>query len=263
MTQKWFGWAGTILKVDLSRGKIVKQPLSKELAYNFLGGRGFNAKTLWDLIKPGIDPLSPENVLCLGVGPLNGTLMPLSGRMNATCKAPLTGILGDGNAGGHWPATIKHAGYDQIVFTGKSKEPVYLWIEDEDVELRDAKEIWGKTTFETYRIMKKEHGEDVDVCGIGPAGENLVKFANIMNDRYRQAGRTGIGAVMGSKKLKAITIRGTKKIEVYNLDKLKEICRDLYKQCQGRNTESYRMWGTSGMVSSMNEIAALPTRNWQ
>lgn len=151
MAKEWFGWAGTILRIDLTKEKIIKQPLNKELAYNFLGGRGFNAKTLWDEIKPGIDPLGPENVLCIGLGPLNATLMPMSSRMNVSCKSPLTGILGDGNAGGFFSVELKFAGYDQIVFIGRAKKPVYLWIEDEDVEIRDAGEIWGKVSMKLIR----------------------------------------------------------------------------------------------------------------
>jgi len=213
MSDKWYGWAGTILRIDLTREKIVKQPLSKDMACNFLGGRGFNAKVLWDEIEPGTDPLSPNNVLCIGVGPLNGTLMPMSGRFNVSCKSPLTGILGDGNIGGHWASELKFAGYDQIVITGKAKKPVYIWINDDDVEIRSADHLWGKTTWETEKIITKEHGRDVQVCGIGQAGENLVRCSTTIANLFR-SGSPGSGAVWGSKNLKAIAVKGTKGVKI-------------------------------------------------
>ncbi|MHA2408137.1 MAG: aldehyde ferredoxin oxidoreductase family protein [Candidatus Ranarchaeia archaeon] len=222
MVNEWYGWAGTILRVGLTKEKIDKKPLTKELAYNFLGGRGFNAKVLWDEIKPGIDPLGPENVLCIGVGPLNGTAMPMSGRFNITCKSPLTGILGDGNAGGYWAPELKFAGYDQIVITGRSEKPVYLWINDDCVEIKDASHLWGKTTWESEKIIQEEHGKDVQVCGIGQAGENLVRASTTIANLFR-SGSPGSGAVWGSKRLKAIVVKGTKGVKIADPEKFLEL----------------------------------------
>ena len=213
MSVEWYGWAGAILRIDLTREKIVKQPLSREMAYNFLGGRGFNAKVLWDEIKPGIDPLSPDNVLCIGVGPLNGTLMPMSGRFNVSCKSPLTGILCDGNLGGHWAPELKFAGYDQIVITGKAKKPVYIWINDDNVEIRDADHLWRTTTWKTEKTINEELGSDVHVCCIGQAGENLVRASTTIANLFR-SGSPGSGAVWGSKNLKAIAVKGTKGVKI-------------------------------------------------
>lgn len=210
---EWFGWAGTILRIDLTKEEIIKQPLTKEMAYNFLGGRGFNSKVLWDEIEPRIDPLGPKNVLCLGVGPLNGTLMSLSGRSTSSCLSAMTGIFGDGNMGGVWGAELKIAGYDQIVVTGKSKKPVYVWIDDDNVEIKDASHLWGTTTWEADRIIRHEHGRDVSVCGIGQGGENLVRTASTICDLSRSS-NPGSGAVWGSKNLKAVTVRGTKGVKI-------------------------------------------------
>jgi len=244
MVEEWYGWAGTILRVDLTRRKIVKQPLSKDLAYNFLGGRGFNAKILWDEVKPGIDPLSPENVLCIGVGPLNGTLMPMSSRLSVTCKSPLTGIFGDGNAGGTFAAYLKLAGYDGIVFTGRASEPVYLWVEDEDVELRDAKEVWGQTVYEVNKSLMKEHGEDIDVLSIGQAGENLVRTASTISGLSSSAS-PGSGAVWGSKNVKAAAVRGTKGVKIARFDEFFEMCKEDHEYLL-RHEYAQSRYGTIG-----------------
>jgi aldehyde:ferredoxin oxidoreductase len=194
---KWFGWAGKILRIDLSSGKIVKKTLTEELAYDFLGGRGFNIKTLWDELNPGIDPLSPENVLCFSVGPLVGTIMSASCRFSVSAKSPETGILGDSNAG------------------------------NEQVEIKDATHLWGKTVYETEKMLLEEIKDHrVKVACIGPAGENRVRISGIMCDLFRAAAATGMGAVMGSKKLKAIVVRGTKGLKVARPDELEEFARE-------------------------------------
>lgn len=219
-----YGWAGTILKIDLSREKIIKEPLKKELAYNFLGGRGFNAKTLWDLIRTGTDPLGPENVLCFAVGPLTGTLMSASSRFSVSAKSPETGILGDANAGGYWGPELKFAGYDQIIITNKAKKPVYIWIDDDNVEFRNADHFWKSATYDAEEIIKEELGDpDIEVCSVGTAGANLVRFSSVMNDLFRAAARCGMGAVMGSKNVKAIAVRGTKGVEVANREEFKKL----------------------------------------
>ncbi len=224
MSSKLYGWGGTILIVDLTREKVIKQPLEKEVAVKFLGGRGLNDYMLYKLIKPGIDPLSPENVLCLANGALAGTVLPMTSRIHVSALSPLTGILGDGNAGGDFAARLKHAGYDQIVITGRASKPVYIWIEDDDVEIRDASHLWGLTTDEMVDALRDEHGDDIAVAGIGPAGEHLVRFATTMVDKFHSAAR-GTGAVWGSKNLKAIAVRGTKGVELANPEEFYELAK--------------------------------------
>jgi len=165
-----YGWTGQRLKVYLTEGKIIKEETPEWLRVDYIGGRGLNARTLFDELKPGIDPLGPENVFMVGVGPLNGTAAPASGRFTVTAKAPLTGIFGDGNGGGYFAAELKFAGYDQIVFYGRSPRPVYLWINDDQVELRDASHLWGKNTWETHHLLVKELKKpELHEISIGPA----------------------------------------------------------------------------------------------
>lgn len=210
-----YGWMGTILLVDLSSGKIEKEPLSDHLRLNYIGGRGINSRILYDSTGPTTDALGPDNTLIFGSGTVVGTVAPSAGRITVTAKSPLTGILGDGNAGGHFSAEMKRAGYDHIVFKGKSDKPVYLYINNDHVELRPADELWGKTTVETEKQIHRELGDPlVKIASIGPAGERLVKYACIIFEACHAAGRTGTGAVMGSKNLKAVAIRGTKGIKV-------------------------------------------------
>lgn len=247
-----------ILKVDLSKEKIVKEPLPEEFARTFLGGRGTNAKILYDELKPGTDPLGPENILVFGIGPANGTLAPASGRYNVSARSPLTGFFGDANSGGHWAAELKYAGWGNLIFYGRAKKPVYLWIDDNDVEIRDASHLWGKDTWVTEDMLIEELGDPkINTAYIGPAGENLVRFACIMNEKTRAAGRTGMGAVMGSKKLKAIAVRGTKGVKVADIQGLLDfreeanrlISTDLFY-------ELYSRYGTPGLMTIYNEFGA-------
>ncbi|MFQ6075287.1 MAG: aldehyde ferredoxin oxidoreductase family protein [Candidatus Bathyarchaeia archaeon] len=244
-----FAYAGQILHVDLSDGRIWKEALPQELIMRFIGGRGINAKLLWDLVRePGIDPLSPENVLIFGTGALTCTTAPSSGRTTITCKGPATNLYLKTNMGGHWGAELKFAGYDHLVIHGASEEPVYLSIEDGDVRLRDASHIWGRDVRDATEAIKEELGdEDVKVALIGPAGENLVNFASIMNSVYHAAGRGGAGAVMGSKGLKAIAVRGTGEITVKEPERFNEIAlrlrRAFLSDYQG---QKYHLYGTGG-----------------
>ncbi len=208
-----YGWKGVILRVDLTIGEIMKQPLDESVARDFIGGRGFNSKTLFEEVKPGIDPLSPDNVLCFAPGPLTGTPLGLTSRLEVGTLSPYSGILGDGNAGSFFATFLKRAGYDQIVITGRADSPKYLWIEDGNVALRDALDLWGKTTWETTDILLKRHGKGIGVACIGQAGENLVRFASTIVDKHSSAAR-GSGAVWGSKNLKAIAVRGTSKVKM-------------------------------------------------
>jgi len=257
-----YGWAGTILRVDLSSGKIEKEPLSEELRHNYLGGRGINSRILYDEVKPGIDPLGPENRLIFGAGLLTGTLTA-SGRFTVTAKSPITNILGDGNAGGHFAPELKYAGYDHIVFTGKADKPVYLWIDDDRVELRDAGHLWGKTTDVTDRMIKEEIGDpNIHIAYIGPGGENLVRFACVMANLHCAAGRTGMGAVMGSKNLKAVAVRGTKGIKVAQPEIFRRLALDSQRRMmQNKLYYSNSVYGTTAITAGGNKFGMLAVRN--
>ena len=210
-----FGWCGVVLEVDLTRGTLEKKALDPTVAQKFLGGRGLNAKTLFDRLGPGIDPLGPENVLCLAPGLLSGTPLGLSSRLHVSTLSPYSGIIGDGNVGGGMAEVLKQAGYDQIVLTGASPMPVYLLVEDDRMSLQPADDLWGMTTWDTTDALVQRYGEKVSVACIGPAGENLVRPASTMVDKYSSAAR-GSGAVWGAKKLKAIVAKGTGKPALYD-----------------------------------------------
>jgi len=226
-----YGWMGTILRVDLSSGKIEKEPLGQELRLGYIGGRGINSRLLYDSVGPEVEPLTEENVLIFGTGTVVGTVAPSAGRITVTAKSPLTGILGDGNAGGHFSVEMKRAGYDQIVFTGRAERPVYLWINNDHVEIRPAEHLWGKTTSETEREIRRELGDPlVKVAAIGIAGENLVKYASLMFESVHAVGRTGMGTVMGSKNLKAVAVRGTKGVKVAHPGPFMRLSKSLHQR---------------------------------
>lgn len=209
-------YGGSILFIDLSEGKVRKEPTSS-YSKDFLGGRGINIKLLYDSVTPGTDAFDPSNLITFGTGPFTGTTCPGSGRTDIMAKSPITGLQGDSNVGGFWAPEVKRAGYDNIAITGKAEKPVYIWIDDDRVEIKDASQIWGKDTYETPILIREEldHPE-FQVLSIGPAGENLVRFASVITDVGHAAGRTGMAAVMGSKMLKAIAVRGTKGVKVAN-----------------------------------------------
>ena len=212
-----YGWAGTILRVDLSKKKISKQDLPMEWAIQFIGAAGINAKILYDEVGPEVDPFDPQNRLIFGFGPLCGTTAPSSARYTVTTKGPLSFAFSDSNSGGHFGPEVKFAGYDHIILKGASDRPVYLSIDDEEVLLRDASHLWGKDVWETEEIIRKELGDpDVKIAAIGFPGENLVRYSVIINDHARAAGWGGVGAVMGSKRLKAVAVRGTKGVQIAN-----------------------------------------------
>ena len=213
MGKDWYGWAGSILHIDLTDGTIERKLLLRERVMQFVGGRGMNMRMLFDELKPGTDPLSPENPLILGTGPLTGTLV--GSRMQASCKSPMTGLLGDSNSGGQWGAELKFAGYDHVLIRGKAEKPVYIFIDDDDVQIRDASWLWGKNVWEvTDRIREREDDPTIQVLSIGLSVENRVRFAAIINTFARANGRCGVGAVMGSKNLKCIAVRGTKGVSI-------------------------------------------------
>ncbi|MFC2045398.1 aldehyde ferredoxin oxidoreductase family protein [Chloroflexota bacterium] len=259
-----YGWMGSILRIDLSSGKINREPLSKELALNYLGGRGINVRILYDEVKPGTDGLDPNNVLIFGTGPLTGTSVA-SGRLNITAMSPLTKILGDSNAGSHFSPELKFSGYDHIVFTGKAEKPVYLWINDDIVELRDAQHLWGKMTDETQEILKADLGDPtIQIACIGPAGENLVRLAAIVVGTDGACGRCGLGAVMGSKNLKAVVVKGTKGVKVAEPDGFRKYVLDLnQRMMQHRNYHSFSTYGTTALLTARHMIGGLALRNGQ
>jgi len=260
-----FGWAGKILRVDLSREKIVEESLGKGLTANFMGGRGINVKILYDELKPKTDPLGPKNVLIFGCGPLTGTLSPCSGRFNITTLSPLTQILSDSNCGGWWAPELKFAGYDHIVVYGRAEKPVYLWICDGKAELRDASNLWGKDSIETQEIIREDLGDpEIQVVTIGQAGEGMVKFANIRTGLKDSAGRTGTGAVMGSKRLKAIAVRGTGPIKIAKPQEFEELCVKLHVTLRENPLfEAFSVYGTPILSKILNEAGIMPVKNWQ
>jgi aldehyde:ferredoxin oxidoreductase len=265
MSLKW-GYAGRILYVDLSKGKYWVEELKESLAKAYVGGSGLAAYLLWNLIDSGVDPLSPENPLIIATGPATGALAPSAGRFALVSKSPLTGIWGESHAGGFFGPEVKYAGYDMVVILGRSSTPVSLVIDDGSVGIHKATDLWGLNTRDTTNELRSKFGKDYHVICIGPAGENLVKFASVMVDYYRAFGRTGMGAVMGSKKLKAVVVRGSKGVEVYDPDKYLEVLEDIL----WRNTEgpwalpaqmSLGRYGTPSLVTAMNAIGRLPTKN--
>jgi aldehyde:ferredoxin oxidoreductase len=261
-----YGWMGKILRVNLTNGEISKEDLSPEIAKNFIGGRGIGIKYLYDEIDPKIDALSPKNKLLMVTGPLTGTAAPGGSRYMVVTKAPLTGAIANSNAGGFFPAELKFAGYDLIIFEGKAKKPVYLWIENDRVELRDAEEIWGRDTYTTQDMIRAETDDNAKVACIGPAGENLVRFACIINDDGRAAGRSGVGAVMGSKNLKAVAVRGTKGVVIADKDKFAKAVKVHLAGFKLHGAEWYDPWagGTISLAMPFVSVAgALPTRNCQ
>ena len=222
------GWIGKILRVDLSEGSIEVEDLDPDLAKEYIGGRGLASRMLYDEIDPTIDALDPDNKLFFATGPLTGTGAIAGSRYMVVTKSPLTNCIASSNSGGFFGPELKYAGYDMIIFEGKSPEPVYLFINDDTVELRSAEKLWGMTTHETEDAIRDEiglpwKGDMFRIASIGPAGEKLSRAACIINDKARAAGRSGVGAVMGSKNLKAIAVKGTKPIALSDREKYREI----------------------------------------
>lgn len=258
------GWMGKVIRVDLSTGVIKKESISEELRLKYVGGRGLNLKVLYDEIPAGTDPLGDKNKVIIGNGPCSGTMVPGSNRFTLTTKSPLTGFIGDANAGGSFGVRLKYAGYDMVIIEGKAEKPVYLWIDNDEVELRDAKGLWGKNCTQTKRAVESELGDSgVGVISIGPGGENMVRFACVMSDIGRAAGRTGIGAVLGSKNLKAIAARGSNGVKVANPELLQESVRDLYQAWEGKTLlQSFRTVGPTEGLLAYNAAGILPTKNY-
>ncbi len=257
------GWMGTVLRVDLTDGSIVKEPLNMDLARDYVGGRGLAVRMLYDELPMTCDPLGPENMLVFINGPLTMTGALSSGRYMIVTKSPLTGTICSSNSGGYFPQAFKCAGYDAIVISGCSNKPVYLWINDDQVELRDASAIWGTDTVVAQRAIKSETHKEAKVACIGPAGENLVRFAAVMNDDSRAAARSGVGAVMGSKNLKALAIRGSQGVRVTNPEAyLKSLTISNHVK-ESELGMAFGEFGTPLFVDVMNANNCMPTKNFQ
>lgn len=254
-----------ILNVDLNTGRHHVEGVPLEETLRYLGGRGLSARLLYERLPAGIDPLGPDNIMIFAPGTLAGTSAPCSGRTSVTCKGPATDLYLKTNVGGHWGAALRYAGWNYLVLSGAAARPCYLWIDDDHVELRDATHLWGQGTRATERLIKQELGdEEIQVAVIGPAGENRCRFASIMVSRYHAAGRGGAGAVMGSKNLKAIAVRGTQGVRVARPQEFFDLTtRVRWELAQDTGTKSLSAYGTSGSVPALNEIHMLPAYNFR
>ena len=259
-----YSFFGKILHIDVGQKKSWVEEINEDYLKKYIGGVSLATKLVYDNTPKGVDPLGPDNALCFAASAFAGTLVPVGGKHGVAAKSPLTNCIGDCLAGSYFSQAFRRAGYDGIVIKGAADKWIYVFIDDDKVTFRDAAYLLGKGTFDTEEAIRKELGDEaVRVSTIGPAGEKLVRFANITNDRGRQAGRTGLGAVMGSKKIKAIAIRGTKPITVADPVKLTEKAIALTIVSKGPKTEKYRVMGTPSNVLNMNRLGVLPTRNYQ
>jgi aldehyde:ferredoxin oxidoreductase len=259
------GYTGKVLRVDLSNEKIATEPINREWTKRFIGGKGLGARYLFEELKPGVDPLSPENVLMIWTGPLVGTMVPLTSRYAVVTKSPLTGTFLDSYAGGYYGPELKYAGFDGVIVKGKASKPVYLWINDGKAEIRDAKNIWGKDNFKTEELIRKETGQSrARVASTGPAGEKLSLISGITSDLTRNAGRGGSGAVFGSKNLKAIAVRGTMGLEVPNIDEFVKMSKEMLLKDVVENPDHAGSItdGTPIIVDMSQNAAILPTNDW-
>lgn len=259
------GWIGKVLRVNLSTDKVSTEALDPGLAKDYIGARGLGTKIMTDEVDPKVDPLSPENKLIFMPGPLTGTFAPSAGRYTVVTKGALTGAIASANSGGTWGPALKFAGYDAVIIEGAAPKPVYLWIKNAKVEIRDASHLWGKDVPETSDAIRAETDDDAKIACIGPAGENRVLFACIMNDLHRAAGRSGVGAVMGSKNLKAIAVVGTGAVTCADPKAFESAvvkARDkIHKHPVGG--AGLRLYGTDVLTNILNQIGGYPTKNYQ
>ena len=258
-------WTGKILRVNLTHGTVKVEPTNMEWAKAYIGSRGLGTKYLVEEVDAKVDPLSADNKIIWATGPLTGTMASTGGRYTVITKSPLTGAVACSNSGGYWGAEFKMAGWDMLIFEGKSPKPVYLYVNDDQVEIRDAAHLWGKSVWETEEMLKKSLQDPLTrVSSIGKAGENGVLYASVVNDLHRAAGRSGVGTVMGSKNLKAIAVRGTK--GVGNIRDPKAFMKAVAagKKVLAENAvtgQGLPAYGTQVLMNVINEVGALPTRN--
>ncbi len=258
------GYAGRILRINLTKKRVTVTETEKDLIVDFVGGRGFNSRRMFEEVPKSVAPLSPENKLMFATGPLVGTAFPLGARFNVSAKSPLTGILGDSNAGGHFAAEMKFAGYDQIIFEGKSRQPCYVFVNDDETKIGSAEDLMGKDVYETTEALRKDLGDGkARIAAIGPAAENLVRFAGIFADFMRPAARTGMGTIMASKNLKALAIRGTGGVNIYDSSLFWKIVDEVEEETYSHPQYwPRRIMGTTRILALANKLGFLPTRHY-
>ncbi len=258
------GYVGKIAWVDLSKGEVKVKEVEPEWALKYVGGRGWGARIVWDHVPPDADPLGPENVLVIAAGPLTGLLVPGAGKVSFSAISPETGYYGDSNSGGFFGPELKHAGFDAIAVSGASEKPVYLWVEDGSVEIRDASSYWGMGGLEVQEAIRRDLGDSsIKVASIGPAGENKVSIACVNCD-WRNAGRTGMGAVMGSKRLKAVAVRGSLDLPVADPETLYEEAKEAFKYVAEHDfARVLRKYGLAWYIDWSNEHGCLPVKNFR
>src|SRR5438132_4836451 len=258
------GWTGQLLRVDLTTGSSQVEDIPGEWLREYIGGRGVADRYLWHELNPRVDPLSPDNKLLFAAGPLTGTPVPCGARYMVVTKGALTNVITTSNSGGHWGPELKFAGYDLLLIEGRAAHPVYLFIYDDVVQIRDGRGWWGKTVSETEDGIRDELGiPGLRIAGIGPAGERLVRFACIINERHRAAGRSGVGAVMGSKNLKAIAVRGTKGVPIADAPAfMKDMWVMRKKMAESPGRKGMSELGTASTIDLTNNFGGCPTRNF-
>ena len=264
MAGGYMGKGGTakVLFVDLSNGDMKEETFGEDILRKFLGGYGLAAKIMYDRQKPGVDPLGPENMLGFLTGPLTGTPAIIGSRYVVVGKSPLTGTWGDANSGGYFGPALKFAGYDGVFFTGMSEKPVYLLIESGKPQLMDADWLWGKDCVDTEDLLKEKHGDKTNIACIGPAGEKLSLISGVINDKGRAAARSGLGAVMGSKKLKAVAVKGDIKVPLADEEGTRELRRKWAKGVNVGFAEVLKQYGTAGITAASSESGDSPAKNW-
>lgn len=260
-----FGYAGKILQVDLTAGRIRETPLDEGEARRYLGGLGLNTKLLFDLAPPGVDPLGPDNVLVFGAGTFSGTMIPTASKTDVSAKSPVTGLFGATSSGYRFGAELKYAGYDHLVIQGRADRPVYLSVRSDGVEIRDAAHLWGKDVWETVDLLTAEcRSQDLQVASIGPGGENLIRYAAIENGKYDAWARTGMGAVMGSKNLKAVAVRGKNGLRVAQKEPFRQLCRELRQNIMDSPFfPAVSRYGSMAGTGPYGKFGALPAKNFQ
>ena len=259
------GWRGKILRVNLTKGTSQTETLDPKLARAYVGGRGLGTKILYDEIDPAVDPLSPRNPLILATGPLTGTNAPTGGRYMVITKSPLTGAIACSNSGGYFGAEMKFSGYDFVILEGRAKAPVYLWLNNGAVEIRPAEKVWGKSTHETEDRLREETHPEAKICSIGPAGEKQALTACVINDKHRAAGRSGVGAVMGAKNVKAVAAKGFQSVQVARPRDYMAACLATVRKLKESPVTGAGLpkYGTPILVNVINAHGFLPTRNFQ
>ena len=259
-----YGWHLRILRVNLTNKKVTKEDVNPKFARDYLGGRGWAIHYLYNEMDPKADALSPQNILIFATGPLTATPAPTGNRYMVVTKSPLTGALAHSNSGGEFPTWMKRTGFDLLIFEGKADAPVYVWVNEDQVEIRSAAHVWGKHVPETTDALKAETDAEARVACIGPAGEHQILMAAIMNDKNRAAARSGVGAVMGSKNLKAVVVMGNKNPPLFNPDGMRDISVDTSKNVgvDVKKGSNLRIYGTAYVPQVTNTLGILPTRNF-